>query len=259
MIKICFRVMLFFLSFMLYLVSGIVLLFDNRFGNLIFLRLIKCSIKGLMKSLDITVIPPVLEKEKASDYTLYIANHDSIMDGLFLMAYLDLRMIIEVGIKNFIPFTGCYMRRLDQVLVQEGNSRSETNALFEGLDRLKRYHRFAIFPSAGIRSLNEYFASGVYFLAKKTNANIVPLFFSYEPTDAFLTIPLQTALQFFWRCIVYGKRTLICRAGANIPIGQLGDEEAFICYVKSLYQKNVYALNTSPEADIEGKDGYAQP
>lgn len=259
MIKICLRVILFFLSFMLYLVSGVVLLFDNRFGHSIFLQLISGSIKGLMKSLDITVIPPSLEKEKASDYTLYIANHDSIMDGLFLMAYLDLRMIIEEGIKNFLPFTACYMRCLDQVLVQEGNSRSETKALFESLDKLKRYHRFAIFPSAGIRSLNEHFASGLYFLAKKMNANIVPLFFSYEPKDAFLTIPVQTSFQFFWRCIVYGKRTLICRAGAKIPIGQWSDEEAFTCYVKSLYQKNIYAFNTSPETDIEGKDGYAQP
>lgn len=242
-IKIIYRLMLFFLAISAYLLSGLLLVVHHPRVDEIFFKAICFSLKLLFKSLGITVLLPqkkITPREDSSGYSLYIANHDSLMDGLFLMTYFGLRTIAEAGIKNFLPFLGYYTQRLHHVLVDEGDPKSHAVALYQALNKMGSYHEFAVFPSAGIRRIDKNFAQGAYYLAKKLNAEVVPLFFFYKPAGAFSTVPFQTDKQFFLRCILYGGRTMRCEMGSPIPIEQFQNEGEFKAFIQSLYYERVY-------------------
>jgi 1-acyl-sn-glycerol-3-phosphate acyltransferase len=172
-IGICFMVILFPLTFLIWL---IVLPFDNK--RVIIHKLL------VYQSFILTRIIPVWGiktkgREKAISGTTYvlISNHQSILDILFINSLrYNYKWISKIeNVK--VPFLGWYLKMADYITVNRGNEESKVEMLEISLACLKKGTSIMLFPEGTRSSDNEIglYKRGAFQLAIQAGVPILPI------------------------------------------------------------------------------------
>ena len=118
-------------------------------------------------------------REKVNKGTTYvfISNHQSMLDILFLNSLrYKYRWISKIENKK-VPLLGWYIRMAKYIIVNRGNEESKAEMLEKSYSCLKRGISIMIFPE-GTRSMNNeigFFKRGAFQLAIQANVPILPV------------------------------------------------------------------------------------
>lgn len=109
---------------------------------------------------------------------VFIANHQSIVDILVLLGYVNKPMgfVAKIETKK-LPIISGWMKWIHCVFIDRSNPREGLKAINEGIENVKKGHSMAIFPE-GTRSKADKmgeFKKGSMRLAVKSHAPIVPV------------------------------------------------------------------------------------
>ena len=129
-----------------------------------------------------TILSPVavtgMEKVDGSRPRVYAATHASALDIPILYVHLpfQFRIVFKSELLSY-PFVGWHLKRSGQVCINQQNPAASIGAVKSALKSLKKGMPLVIFPEGG-RSPNGQilpFLPGVFFLAIKAQADIVPI------------------------------------------------------------------------------------
>lgn len=142
--------------------------------------------KSLGLSIDCT-----RDKEQSLDTKrskIYIANHDSVIDVLWLNNKLKIPTLIsklqiaQWPVKNMVK----QLELFEHILFDKSLNQEKSVALKQAIALLEKRGEIFIFPSKGIRPITTYFSESIAFLARQCNAEIIPLYLKYTPEELFV-------------------------------------------------------------------------
>jgi 1-acyl-sn-glycerol-3-phosphate acyltransferase len=179
-----------------------------------------------------------ISKSHGSGAKIYIANHQSILDALFLQGYIKLPSVILDSIAKFpLPFVLVYLRKYNHSLIGSNDKRSQATAIKKLLKTLINGESVFIFPSAGIRNISIYFSDSIFYLSKKTNSDVVPIFISYKP-DVYFDKSLKNSDRKFIIDLMKSKdNALLYKIGKPVSSKEYNTLESFNQHFKKIYKE----------------------
>lgn len=195
----------------------------------IFDKLLERAARNITNGVGVNVTVEQNKPVFAEKNLIYVANHDCIIDGLALTGFLSLTTLINIKLKKFkLPFLIDCLKYYGHCIFTPEDPKSRVYALDFGLTKLKEKESIAIFPSEGISSkLYERFAKGCYYLAKQSNAIVIPLIMSYEPIECIKKKEHNRDLRFLIHGLFKGNIYLKCSYGKPIDIENIANFEIF--------------------------------
>lgn len=129
-----------------------------------------------------TILSPVtvtgMEKVDASRPRVYAATHASALDIPILYVHLpfQFRIVFKSELLSY-PFVGWHLKRSGQVCINQQNPSASIGAIKSALKSLRSGMPLVIFPEGGRCRDGQIqpFLPGVFFLAIKAQADIVPI------------------------------------------------------------------------------------
>ncbi|MBI3314262.1 MAG: 1-acyl-sn-glycerol-3-phosphate acyltransferase [Candidatus Omnitrophica bacterium] len=184
------------------------------------------------------------ENIKAGKHYVVIANHQSLLDILVVLAGLDLQFKFLAKKELFsIPFLGWHMKNAGYIPLERGNRDSARTAMGMAHQHIQRGVSVLFFPE-GTRSLDgeiHVFKPGAFRLAQSEGVEILPVVID-GTGDA---LPKHS-----W--YLEKKTRFRLYIGKPVPIGS-GDANAPVKVMESVRKKMIETLAAMREEDEGGK------
>ena len=162
-----------------YLLTKLIMIFPLKNKSTIFYKLANIFLKSAFFLGAIRVKVQGAENFNSEENYVVIANHQSLLDVVILMAYLPQRIVFFAKKElSKVPILSYDLKNMEHVLVDRQNKSSALLQLEKMKDRLDKKFNAFIFPE-GTRSLNgeiKPFKRGAFHLAAQAKKAVIPCY-----------------------------------------------------------------------------------
>ena len=169
---------------------------------------------------------------------IHIANHGHPLDVLLIQGHFRECSITTAArhLRWLRPFFAASARNYGHIHLNHLSPSSRLDGLRQLLNLLKRRGRLFLFPSGSlVTPITQRVSGSVHVLARRSDALIIPWFFSYRgfaPQEGRLQYrPLALMLH----RLVGPQATILCREGAPIESRQFTTADDLSAHVQALY------------------------